>query len=93
MIDPGTHALKSLPSAEARLWDTLEPPLIPAIMTDPLIKQVPVIFYNHNGASSIDTAAYVAGHGVADARFLRDGVDRWSVEVDSNVLRHELEPC
>ena len=39
-----------------------------------------LIFYDHSGASSIDAAAYFAGHGFANARFLRGGIDAWSVE-------------
>jgi len=50
-----------------------------------------LVFYDHSGASSIDAAAYFAGHGFANARFLRGGIDAWSVEVDSKVPRYKLE--
>ena len=50
-----------------------------------------LIFYDHSGASSIDAAAYFAGHGFANARFLRGGIDAWSVEVDAKVPRYKLE--
>jgi len=50
-----------------------------------------LVFYDHTGASSLDAAAYFAGHGFANARFLRGGIDAWSQEVDSNVPRYKLE--
>jgi rhodanese-related sulfurtransferase len=50
-----------------------------------------LVFYDHSGASSIDAAAYFAGHGFANARCLRGGIDAWSVEVDSNVPRYKLQ--
>ena len=50
-----------------------------------------LVFYDHSGASSIDAAAYFAGHGFANARYLRGGIDAWSVEVDPKVPRYKLE--
>lgn len=50
-----------------------------------------LVFYDHSGASSIDAAAYFAGHGFANARCLRGGIDAWSVEVDPKVPRYKLE--
>jgi rhodanese-related sulfurtransferase len=50
-----------------------------------------LVFYDHSGASSLDAAAYFAGHGFANARFLRGGIDAWSLEVDSKVPRYKLE--
>jgi rhodanese-related sulfurtransferase len=50
-----------------------------------------LVFYDHSGASSIDAAAYFAGHGFTNARFLRGGIDAWSVEVDTKVPRYKLE--
>lgn len=50
-----------------------------------------LVFYDHAGASSIDAAAYFAGHGFANARFLRGGIDAWSREVDPSVPRYKLE--
>lgn len=51
-----------------------------------------LVFYDHTGASSLDAAAYFAGHGFANARFLRGGIDAWSREVDPGVTRYKLEP-
>jgi rhodanese-related sulfurtransferase len=50
-----------------------------------------LIFYDHAGASSLDAAAYFAGHGFQKARFLRGGIDAWSREVDDRVPRYKLE--
>jgi len=50
-----------------------------------------LVFYDHSGASSIDAAAYFAGHGAANARFLRGGIDAWSQEVDPAVPRYRVE--
>jgi rhodanese-related sulfurtransferase len=50
-----------------------------------------LVFYDHSGAGSIDAAAYFAGHGFANARYLRGGIDAWSLEVDPKVPRYKLE--
>ncbi len=50
-----------------------------------------MVFYDHSGASSIDAAAYFAGHGFNNAKFLRGGIDAWSIEVDASVPRYKLE--
>lgn len=50
-----------------------------------------LVFYDHSGASSIDAAAYFAGHGFANAKFMRGGIDAWSQEVDASVPRYQLE--
>jgi rhodanese-related sulfurtransferase len=50
-----------------------------------------LVFYDHSGASSIDAAAYFAGHGFTNTRYLRGGIDAWSVEVDPKVPRYKLE--
>ena len=54
-------------------------------------KDALLVFYDHTGASSLDAAAYFAGHGFANARFLRGGIDAWSQDVDSKVPRYKLE--
>ena len=50
-----------------------------------------LVFYDHSGTSSLDAAAYFAGHGFTNARFLRGGIDAWSLEVDPKVPRYKLE--
>jgi rhodanese-related sulfurtransferase len=50
-----------------------------------------LVFYDHSGNSSLDAAAYFAGHGFANARYLRGGIDAWSQEIDPKVPRYKLE--
>ena len=50
-----------------------------------------LVFYDHAGASSLDAAAYFAGHGFTNSRYLRGGIDAWSQEVDPQVPRYKLE--
>jgi rhodanese-related sulfurtransferase len=50
-----------------------------------------LVFYDHAGANSLDAAAYFAGHGFANARYLRGGIDAWSQEVDPKVPRYKME--
>jgi len=50
-----------------------------------------LVFYDHAGSSSLDAAAYFAGHGFNNAKFLRGGIDAWSREVDPSVPRYQLE--
>lgn len=50
-----------------------------------------IVFYDHDGKSSLDAAAYFAGHGFTGAKYLRGGIDAWSAEVDPNVPRYKLE--
>jgi rhodanese-related sulfurtransferase len=50
-----------------------------------------LVFYDHRGNTSLDAAAYFSGHGFPNARFLRGGIDAWSVEVDPKVPRYKLE--
>ncbi len=50
-----------------------------------------LVFYDHAGASSIDAAAYFAGHGFANARFLRGGIDAWAQGVDPAMPRYKLK--
>jgi len=51
-----------------------------------------IVFYDHTGLSSLDAAAYFAGHGFSNARYLRGGIDAWSQQVDPKVRRYRLEP-
>ena len=46
---------------------------------------------DHRGTRSMDAAAYFAGHGFTKARSVRGGIDAWSIEVDRNLPRYELE--
>lgn len=50
-----------------------------------------IVIIDHQGARSLDAAAYFAGHGFGNVLSLRGGIDAWSVEVDPNLPRYELE--
>jgi rhodanese-related sulfurtransferase len=54
-------------------------------------REVLVVLYDHQGARSLDAAAYFAGHEVKNVRAMRGGIDAWSCEVDSSLPRYELE--
>lgn len=45
----------------------------------------------HHGVRSLDAAAYFAGHGFAQAKSLKGGIDAWSVQVGPELPRYELE--
>ena len=49
------------------------------------------VFVDHKGTRSMDAAAYFAGHGFAQARALRGGIDAWSQEIDPAIPRYHLE--
>jgi rhodanese-related sulfurtransferase len=50
-----------------------------------------LVIYDHQGARSMDAAAYFQGHGFEKIRSLRGGIDAWSVEVDPKLPRYHLE--
>ena len=50
-----------------------------------------IALIDHQGARSMDAAAYFAGHGFENVKSLRGGIDAWSQEVDANLPRYELE--
>jgi rhodanese-related sulfurtransferase len=50
-----------------------------------------LVIYDHEGARSMDAAAYFQGHGFENVKSLRGGIDAWSAEVDSKLPRYHLE--
>ncbi|MCE9608656.1 MAG: rhodanese-like domain-containing protein [Chthoniobacter sp.] len=54
-------------------------------------RQTLLAILDHAGARSMDAAAYFAGHGFANVRAVRGGIDAWSQEVDPALPRYELE--
>jgi len=50
-----------------------------------------LVVVDHQGARSMDAAAYFAGHGFTNVRALRGGIDAWSSEVDPSLPRYDLE--
>ncbi|HEX4085626.1 MAG TPA: rhodanese-like domain-containing protein [Chthoniobacteraceae bacterium] len=49
------------------------------------------VFVDHQGLRAMDAAAYFIGHGFANARALRGGIDAWSQEIDPSIPRYHLE--
>ena len=47
-----------------------------------------VICYCHHGIRSLDAAAWLRGQGIAGAKSLAGGIERWSREVDASVPRY-----
>lgn len=47
-----------------------------------------VICYCHHGMRSLDVANWLRAQGVAGAKSMAGGIDRWSVEVDPKVPRY-----
>jgi rhodanese-related sulfurtransferase len=54
-------------------------------------KDASLVFYDHSGGQSIDAAAYFAGHGFTNVKFLRGGIDAWAQEVETTMRRYKLE--
>ena len=50
-----------------------------------------IVLVDHQGARSLDAAAYFAGHGFLNVRGLRGGIDAWSLEVDPALPRYSVE--
>lgn len=50
-----------------------------------------LVIYDHQGARSMDAAAFFQGHGFTNVKSLRGGIDAWSAEVDSSLPRYHLE--
>jgi rhodanese-related sulfurtransferase len=48
------------------------------------------VIIDHEGKMGLDAAAYFAGHGFADVRCLRGGIDAWSREIDPSMRRYRL---
>jgi rhodanese-related sulfurtransferase len=47
-----------------------------------------VVCYCHRGMRSLDVAVWLRGQGVASAKSLAGGIERWSLEVDPAVPRY-----
>ena len=47
-----------------------------------------IIVYCHRGMRSLDVAVWLRGQGVAQAKSLAGGIERWSLEIDPNVPRY-----
>ena len=47
-----------------------------------------VVFFCHHGVRSMDAAVWLRSKGVAGARSMAGGIDRWTTEVDPQVPRY-----
>jgi rhodanese-related sulfurtransferase len=47
-----------------------------------------IVFFCHHGVRSVDAAAWLRSKGVAGARSMAGGIDRWTTEVDPLVPRY-----
>jgi rhodanese-related sulfurtransferase len=69
------------------------------LFTQEFMQQIPanwsrtdlLVIYDHQGARSMDAAAYFQGHGFENIKSLRGGIDAWSAEVDPKLPRYHLE--
>jgi rhodanese-related sulfurtransferase len=50
-----------------------------------------IVLIDHQGARSLDAAAYFAGHGFTNVKALDGGIDAWSQQVDPRLPRYQLE--
>lgn len=50
-----------------------------------------IALIDHQGARSLDAAAYFAGHGFANVKALLGGIDAWSQQIDPTLPRYTLE--
>ena len=60
------------------------------LFTQELMQEIPdwsrndlPVIYDHQGARSMDAAAYFQGHGFKNVKSLRGGIDAYSAEADS----------
>lgn len=50
-----------------------------------------LVLIDHQGARSMDAAAYFAGHGFENVKSLRGGIDAWSEQIEPGLPRYHLE--
>lgn len=68
------------------------------LMSQPVTQEImaegtnsrPLVIIDHQGKQGLDAAAYFTGHGLANVRCLRGGIDAWAQEVDTTVRRYRL---
>ena len=68
------------------------------LMSQPVIREImaegsnsrPLVIVDHQGRQGLDAAAYFLGHGLANVRCLRGGIDAWAQEVDPTLRRYRM---
>jgi len=93
--DPATRLI------DVRTREEFEAACIPRshLLTQELMQQIIAswdrnaltVFIDHQGARSMDAAAYFAGHGFTQARALAGGIDAWSQQIDPSIPRYTLQ--
>ncbi len=78
------HEAVALPNSELMTQDLLQS----LFAAD---KASLIVCYCHHGVRSLDSAAYLAGHGFTNVKSMRGGIDAWSIHIDANVPRYSLE--
>ncbi len=51
-------------------------------------KDTAIVTMCHHGMRSLDAAAYLRGHGFANAKSMSGGIDAWSLKVDPSIPRY-----
>lgn len=51
-------------------------------------KDTAIVTLCHHGIRSLDAAAYLKGHGFQNVKSMIGGIDAWSVQVDTSVVRY-----
>jgi len=51
-------------------------------------KDTNIVFFCHSGMRSLEATSYFKGHGLKNAKNLKGGIDRWSVEIDPSIPRY-----
>ena len=54
-------------------------------------KETVIVIYDHTGTRCLDAAAYLIGHGFANVRGLRGGIDAYAQEADTSIGRYRVE--
>ena len=54
-------------------------------------KESPLILVDHTGSRVLDAAAYFAGHGFANVRGLKGGIDAYAEQADPSLPRYTTE--
>jgi rhodanese-related sulfurtransferase len=47
-----------------------------------------IVLFCHHGIRSLDAAAWLRSQGIAGARSMAGGIERWSAEIDPRVPRY-----
>ena len=51
-------------------------------------KDTAIVTMCHHGMRSLDAAAYLRGHGFINTKSMSGGIDAWSLNIDSSILRY-----